>query len=351
MKTEELGIMKAKKLIMALISLAVSAVLAVSAGAYITTVSSSSSYLESSEDDWALVFPKESNAPVEGMSKVEVVVSIAGGQDKYDKEKSSGYYDDGKKTPFADFEGHIGIGAVIDGTDNKYWHSFNYHSLSETNGGSTQAAVKSLGGGKYRFTGTFGSIKVHPSPDSDIQIRFKDWGNKSPNYSLTVEELSVYGPDGTVVIHSDGSGNVKMSFGAAQTTAETTTEATTTTTVATTTEATTTTSEETTTSETSAEETSETDASASETSETTTTAAATTTTKAEETTIAADTEAQTSAEQTAETTAATTKSVKKTTNSSFNDRDTVLLIVGIAAGAIILAVILFLLIMKLKKKK
>ena len=252
-----------------------------------------------------------------------------------------------------DFAGFIGLGAAIEGENvsNGFWQQFGFSGLKENAGGRDTAAIKKLGDTSYLFTGDLTGLKVSPTA-SDATISLKDWGNFSEAYRLAVDELIVYGPDGSVAFRTDSKGN--MTFGtlpasvttAAETTAATTAE---TTTEAITEETTTTTEAETTTEETTTEETTTAEETTT-TSVTTTTAAATTTTTAvtsEES--AAQTEAPAATEAPAYTTSVAQAAAA--TDADFGSRDSSLLIVGIVAGVVIIAVIVVLVMILTKKKK
>ncbi|HBI51249.1 MAG TPA: hypothetical protein DDX72_00530 [Ruminococcaceae bacterium] len=316
--------------------------LAVPASAYLEEVSGASSYLESDSGAWMIRLTGADKDYITDISKIEMYISLKGDAAAYRADMENGV---------GDFTGFIGLGAAIEGENvsNGFWQQFGFSGLKENAGGRDTAAIKKLGDTSYLFTGDLTGLKVSPTA-SDATISLKDWGNFSEAYRLAVDELIVYGPDGSVAFRTDSKGN--MTFGtlpASVTTAETTVETTAETTTETTTEETTTTTEaETTTEETTTEET--TTAEETTTSATTTTAAATTTTAAvtsEES--AAQTEAPAATEAPAYTTSVAQAAAAA--DADFGSRDSSLLIVGIVAGVVIIAVIVVLVMILTKKKK
>ena len=318
--------------------------LAVPASAYLEEVSGASSYLESDSGTWMIRLTGADKDYITDISKIEMYISLKGDAAAYSADMENGV---------GDFSGFIGLGAAIEGENvsNGFWQQFGFSGLKENAGGKDTAAIKKISDTSYLFTGDLTGLKVSPTA-SDATISLKDWGNFSEAYRLAVDELIVYGPDGSVAFRTDSKGN--MTFGtlpasvttAAETTAETTVETTAETTTETTTEETTTTTEaETITEETTTEET--TTAEETTTSATTTTAAATTTT-------AAVTSEESAAQTEATAAPAYTTSAAQAAaanNADFGSRDSSLLIVGIVAGVVIIAVIVVLVMILTKKKK
>ena len=316
--------------------------LAVPASAYLEEVSGASSYLESDSGAWMIRLTGADKDYITDISKIEMYISLKGDAAAYSADMENGV---------GDFSGFIGLGAAIEGENvsNGFWQQFGFSGLKENAGGRDTAAIKKLGDTSYLFTGDLTGLKVSPTA-SDATISLKDWGNFSEAYRLAVDELIVYGPDGSVAFRTDSKGN--MTFGtlsASVTTAATTAATTAETTTETTTEETTTTTEaETTTEETTTEET--TTAEETTTSATTTTAAATTTTAA---VTSEESAAQTEAPAATESPAYTTSVAQAVAaaDADFGSRDSSLLIVGIVAGVVIIAVIVVLVMILTKKKK
>ena len=316
--------------------------LAVPASAYLEEVSGASSYLESDSGAWLIRLTGADKDYITDISKIEMYISLKGDAAAYSADMENGV---------GDFSGFIGLGAAIEGENvsNGFWQQFGFSGLKENAGGRDTAAIKKLGDTSYLFTGDLTGLKVSPTA-SDATISLKDWGNFSEAYRLAVDELIVYGPDGSVAFRTDSKGN--MTFGtlsASVTTAATTAATTAETTTETTTEETTTTTEaETTTEETTTEET--TTAEETTTSATTTTAAATTTTTA---VTSEESAAQTEAPAATESPAYTTSVAQAVAaaDADFGSRDSSLLIVGIVAGVVIIAVIVVLVMILTKKKK
>ena len=256
--------------------------LAVPASAYLEEVSGASSYLETDSGTWMIRLSGADKDYITDISKIEMYISLKGDAAAYSADMENGV---------GDFSGFIGLGAAIEGENvsNGFWQQFGFSGLKENAGGRDTAAIKKLGDTSYLFTGDLTGLKVSPTA-SDATISLKDWGNFSEAYRLAVDELIVYGPDGSVAFRTDSKGN--MTFGtisasvttSAETTAETTVETTAETTTETTTEETTTTSEETTTTETTTTTTTEATTTTTEettTESTTTTVSETTTTTTE----------------------------------------------------------------------
>lgn len=318
--------------------------LAVPASAYLEEVSGASSYLESDSGTWMIRLNGADKDYITDISKIEMYISLKGDAAAYSADMENGV---------GDFAGFIGLGAAIEGENvsNGFWQQFGFSGLKENAGGRDTAAIKKLGDTSYLFTGDLTGLKVSPTA-SDATISLKDWGNFSEAYRLAVDELIVYGPDGSVALRTDSKGN--MTFGtlpaSVTTAAETTVETTAETTTETTTEETTTTTEaETTTEETTTEETTTAEETTT-TSATTTTAAATTTTTA---VTSEESAAQTEAPAATEASAATAAAAQAVAanDADFGSRDSSLLIVGIVAGVVIIAVIVVLVMILTKKKK
>ena len=304
-------------------SMSAAVVLAASAGAYMTTVAAPSENLTSSGSEWSLIVPEGQTSGIEGIKKLEYVVSLAGDAERYERELGSGVYESDGETAFVNFTGHIGIGArlLIDGEDNN-WYDFGYTGF-ETSGNEKTAVVEQLNDNTYLFTCELNNVEVLET-DRDVQFTFKDWGNTSDAYSLTVEEFFAYYDDGTVAVYADADGNAQIGghdpldrtkYGAEEETAP-----------AETTEATTTAAPE-----------------------TTTAAAAETTTAAE--TAAAPETTEAAADNGNSSAAAANSGTVQTASTDFGSRDTSLIIVGIIAGLVIIVVIVVMVLLMLKKKK
>lgn len=301
-------------------SVSAAVMLAASAGAYMTPAAAPTEYLTSSEREWSLIVPEGQTAGVEGIKKLEIVVSLAGDAEQYERELAAGVYESDGVTQFVDFTGHIGIGAkLLVGGSEENWYDFGYTGF-ETSTKDKMAVVDQLNDTTYLFTCDFGDVDVLQT-DRDVQFTFKDWGNTSDAYSLTVEEFFAYYDDGTVAVYADADGNTEMGghdaldrtkYGAAEEApAETTTEATTTAAPDTTTAA-------------------------------ETTAAETTEAAAETTEAAADNNSAP---------ASNSGTVQQAPSADFGSRDASLIIVGIVAGIVIIAVIVVMVMIMLKKKK
>lgn len=236
---------KMKRTVSVLSVLAASAMLAGSAGAHLTVVEDPSEYLNSDEETWQFVLPEKHNEMAIGVNRLEFVVTFDGDEAEYNKERSSGYYDNDSGKSFADFEGYIGIGARVNvkGKDDN-WYSFNYKTL--TSGvASNSPVITKLDDTTYLFSCTLTDVEILPT-ERDIQLSFKDWGNASDYYKLTVREFYAYDADGTVAIYADEKGTAEFgthaaldlsAYGIAPVTEATTTAAATTTEAATTTAA------------------------------------------------------------------------------------------------------------------
>lgn len=319
---------KINKTAAAFSAIAASAMLTASAGAYLTEAGSPSGYLNSDNETWQFVLPEKHNSYAVGISKMEFVVTFDGDMDEYKKEKTDGYYDNDTGKAFADFEGYVGIGAVVrvNGV-NDNWFSFSYKSLNPIGSGNF-ADIKKLNDNTYLFSCTLDNVEVLPT-DRDIQLSFKEWANKSDYYRLTVQEFYAYNPDGTVAIYADTNGDAEFGTHPAFDPSDYGVVPEETTAAAETTEA-------------APEETTE----ASEA----TTAAPETTTGSE----AAVSETTTASTFSAVTTKATTTkggTVQTASSTDYGSRDSSLLIVGIVAGVLIIGLIVGIVIYMSKKKK
>ncbi len=300
-------------------SLSAAALLTASAGAYMTPAAAPTENLTSSEREWSLIIPEGQTSGVEGIKKLEIVITLAGDAEQYERELAAGVYESDGETPFVDFTGHIGIGAKlqVNGAEEN-WYDFGYTGFV-TSEKEKMAAVEPLGGNAYLFTCDLGDVDLLQT-DRDVQFTFKDWGNTCEAYSLTVEEFFASYADGTVAVYADADGNTALEGHEAldRTKYAPTEEAPAETTAAETTTAA---------PETAAEE-------------TTPAAAETTEAAAEVTAAAANNNAP-----------AADSGTVQTASADFGSRDTSLIIVGIAAGVVIIAVIVVMVILMLKKKQ
>lgn len=308
------------------------AMLAAPVSAYMIDLDQSTASFISDESTWKIITEASADSPFVGASKMQAVVYVDGDTEKYFRERSSGAYEDSDiEDEFSDFTGFLGLGARVSGPSvkNDWWLQFDYHGLSDSEGSETLAEVKKLDDVTYLLSADLSNITIDGAAGNPA-IAVADWGNKSHAYWLAVKEAYLYGADGSVVLYSDGAGNMSAThdpFDISQYVSAAAETA----------------SEETASVETASEETA--------TAETTTTTAAetTTTAKPEDTTAAVGNEPElTTSEETAP---AATTSAPTTDKKSFGSRDSSLLISGIVAGVIIVAAVIALVVINLKKKK
>jgi len=308
-------------------SISAAVMLAASAGAYLTPAAAPNENLTSDQREWSLIIPEGQTDGVEGIKKLELVISLDGDAEQYEREKASGVYESDGETVFVDFTGHIGIGAKLMVNDSEEnWYDFGYKGLV-TSTADKMAVIEQLNDNTYLFSCDLESADVLKT-DRDVQFTFKDWGNTSTGYSLTVNEFYAYYSDGTVAVYADADGNAdidghdpldRSKYAAAEETpAETSAEAV-----------------------------------ATEAPETTATTAAPETT--ETTSAAADTAAETTeaaiTENNGSSAAPAGSGTVQAVPADFGSRDMSLIIVGIIAGVVIIALIVVIVLVLLKKKK
>lgn len=214
------------------------AMLTASASAYMLEVGSDSDSFISDRSSWKIVTPASEDSPYVGAAKIEAVVAIEGDSQKYYRERSKGLYeDDNGEEAFTDFTGFLALGARVSGSavTNDWWLQFDYHGLTDAEGGSTAAAVTKLDETHFLLTADLTGITIDTAA-GNASVSIADWGNKSEAYSLAVKEVYVYDGSGNVTVYSDENGNmttdghepfdsskyVKASEPAATTAAETT---------------------------------------------------------------------------------------------------------------------------------
>ena len=339
--------MKLNKVIAAALSGAVAAAaLTTTASAYITVPSDAASLLTVNSQSWSKMISSSYDIDYSKLGQIQAVITLTDPA-QYEADKASGFYSDGVTT-FVEFSGNIAFGSSAE------WIAYGFDSLADITGDSDTATITGLGDGSYILTASIPAESA-AAVTGRCSVTFAEWGNTSPDYSLTLNSFSLIGTDGTTILTYNGSGNATVEPAAVETTAATEAPVETTAETTTTTEATTTTAEETTTTTeettTVPEETSEeTEEAAEETTTTTTTAATTTTTKAATTTEAETTIAETTTAAPVATTAAVQQAVASDSD-NFASRNSSLMIFAIVAGVVILAAIIGFILISVKKKK
>gem|GEM_PF-2325302 len=332
---------KIRSIAAALSSLAAVAALTVSSGAYVTVVDSPTEFLNTDKETWAIILPEKHNGIAQDLTRMEYVIALEGDLAEYDKERINGYYDNEAAKPFADFEGYIGIGANVrvNGKEDN-WYSFSYKTLTSS-GSAATVDIKALGDNTYMFSCDLTAVEILPT-NRDLQLAFKDWGNRSDYYKLTVKEFNAYGADGSAVIHADANGNLEF-IEPADTEApaeEVTTEEVT--------------AEETTTEEITAEETTTEEVTTEETTaaapETTTQEITTEATSAITTTTAAAVTTAPTETTSAFTTTAKSGTVQAAGTNQESDNSAII-IIGIIAGVVIIGAVVGIIIFMNNKKK
>ena len=302
---------KTKKLISFTAAMAASAILAVPSSAYLTVYENGARELASNNGTWKVTFDMSHTDDIAKTEKMYLVVSITD-TGRYEEEKSAGYYitdepaetdENGEELPppeFADFQGQFGVSAAE-------WYEFSYAGFDEKTPTETELGVKKIGDGKYLLIADLKARGIEYT-EFGTSASIGEWGNSSPNYTLSVEEFFLCGED-KVIVYYDSLGNADYDhpmpdYDLSVTSAPAETEA----------------------------------------------APAETTSAAETAAPAGGETAETSG--TAETTAAPSSgTVQSSASEDFGSRDMTLVIVGIAAGVIIIAVIVALIIVMAKKKR
>ena len=297
-------------------ALAASAALAVPSSALLTVYQGGTSGLLSNNGTWKVTFDLTHNDEVAKTEKMYFVVSVTD-PEKYSEEKAAGHYitdepaetdENGEEIPpeeFTDFQGQVGVST-------EEWYDYTYESFDNSEPTDTVVGIKDIGGGKYIITIDLKARNVVFGTNGS-SVTLGEWGNRSSDYTLSVEELYLCGADDEPIVWYDPYGNPDYEH-AALVIPE--------------------------------------DAPAAETQET----EADTETSAPEDTAAGATDTEAAGETTTAASAAPASTTAgnaapSAANTDFGTRDMTLVIVGIAAGVIILAVIVALVIVMTKKKK
>lgn len=320
MKKSEDNMKKARTILSAAAALAGSVILTAPSSAFLTTYSGGSQNLVSNNGTWKVTFDLDHNDDIAKTSKMYFVVSLSD-QAKYDEEKKSGNYiteteaseeeEAPAPTPFADYQGQIGISA-------EEWADYTFTSLDNSEASAANVGVKKADGGKYVLTVDVKAKNIKFT-DYGTSVTLGEWGNSSPNYTLNVDGLYLYSDDGDVIVYYDSLGNPDYEHAALDLIAK---------------------------EEKPAEETSAAAETAAEAAE----AAADESAPAKEEAPAAEPAAAADNGSSAAQTSSGGTVTTSPANADFGSRDSTLLIVGIAAGVVIIGVIVALVMVMLKKK-
>ena len=309
--------MKKNRLFSAVLaSAAALTITSVQSAAFIKTPGTPTEFVKIKEDaTWLLSLDADENSPFNGCSKIQAVVEIKGDTDKYFADKAAAAEaGEDEETGFADFGGCLALNAKLSGENasNEWWIQYNYLNLDDHTSDGTDASVDKLSDTVSLITADLNGIEVDGAAGNPA-VNIMEWNVKIEDYWLEVKELYVYGADGNVSLYCDGDGNIDTdghdAFDPSAYADSTSAPA-----------------------ETAASET---------TAAPETAAAETTTTTAAATTAAANDGAA----------ASTTAKASNPGSADFGSRDSTLLIVGIAAGVIIIGAIVGLIIFMSKKKK
>lgn len=187
--------MNLKKIVAAASAAAASLTFAASASAYLEVPEEQTDLLSAVVDSWRLSISSSYEVDYTKLETIRAVVGITDGE-AYQTDKKNGFYSDGE-TAFTDFTGAV----AFNGTE---WLQFNITGLSDTDAGTETAEVRALGDGKYLLTGYLPE-GTEPSPLLS-SISLLEWGNRSPDYSLRVLSFGLYadGLEPIIVFGADG---------------------------------------------------------------------------------------------------------------------------------------------------
>lgn len=187
--------MRLKKIGAALSAVTAAAVFTTAASAYIEVPAEKSDFLNASADSWRLSISSSYGVDYTKMETVRAVIEITD-EEAYRTDKENGFYSDGE-TAFADFTGVLAFGGAE-------WLQFNVASLADTDAGTEIAEIRALGDGKYLLT-AYLPEGTEPSPLLS-SISLAEWGNRSPDYSLRILSFGLYaeGLEPIVVFGADG---------------------------------------------------------------------------------------------------------------------------------------------------
>lgn len=187
--------MRLKKIIAAASAIAASLVFSTAASAYIEVPSEKTDFLNASADSWRLSISSSYGVDYTKLETIRAVVEITDGE-AYRTDKENGFYSDGE-TAFADFKGVLAFGGAE-------WLQFNVEGLSDAEAGTEAAEVRALGDGTYLLT-AYLPEGAEPSPLL-TSISLAEWGNRSPDYSLRILSFGLYadGLEPIIVFGADG---------------------------------------------------------------------------------------------------------------------------------------------------
>lgn len=185
-----------RKIIGAALSvLTAASLLTAAASAYIEVPPEKTDYLSATADSWKLSISSGYGVDYGKLKAVHAVVEITD-EAAYLADKESGLYGDGE-TAFADFTGVLAFGGAE-------WLQFNIESFEESEAGAETAGVRPLGDGTYLLTAEIPE-GTEPSPLM-CTISLAEWGNRSPDYALRIRSFGLYADDfePLIVFGADG---------------------------------------------------------------------------------------------------------------------------------------------------
>lgn len=187
--------MKSRKIGAAFSALTAAACFTATASAYLEVPSETTSFLTATADNWRLSISSSYGVDYTRLDTIRAVVEVTDAQ-AYETDKENGLYSDGE-TAFADFTGAMSFGGAE-------WLQFNVESLSDCDAGDETAEVRALSDGTYLIT-AYLPEGTEPSPLLS-SISLAEWGNRSSDYSLRIRSFGLYAEDLEPIVVFDASG-------------------------------------------------------------------------------------------------------------------------------------------------
>lgn len=187
--------MKLKKIMAAASAIAASLAFSTAASAYLAVPEEKADLLNTTADNWKLTIRSSYEVDYSGVETMRAVLEVTD-PEAYAADKGNGFYSDGE-TAFTDFIGALSFG----GAD---WLQFDFSGLEETDGGSGSVEIRVLGDGSYLMTAYFDGA-AEPSPLL-TSLSIAEWGNRSPDYTLRLTSIGLYGAELEPVIVFGGNG-------------------------------------------------------------------------------------------------------------------------------------------------
>ncbi|MCM1418478.1 MAG: hypothetical protein NC202_06785, partial [Roseburia sp.] len=169
--------------------------LTATAAAYLDVPATKADLLNATADNWKLTIRSSYGVDYSEVETLRAVVEVTD-PDLYASEKDGGFYSDGA-TEFTDFTGALSFGGAE-------WLQYSFDGLADTDYATETAEIRSLGGGSYLLTAYFDGAP-EPSPLLTT-LSIAEWGNRSPDYTLRLSSIGLYGAgdEPVIVFGEDG---------------------------------------------------------------------------------------------------------------------------------------------------